>query len=114
MYKGPLLTYTVEHLPGNSVVEARVRIVKLSGQGVSKGDNLFSPFVELKHRTLQVTNQPTTVDEEDIGEPLESKTAKKTFTLSTNQYAFIAVFLIISLTVLITIVIGNLMDSGWH
>jgi len=71
------MTYTVERLPGNSVVEARVRTVKLSGQGVvGKGNNLFSPFVEVKHRTLQVTNQPTTQDEE-ITEPLEDEEVKK-------------------------------------
>ena len=56
------MTYTVEHLPGNTVMEARVRAVKLSGQGIGKRDNLFSLFVEVKHRTLQETNQPTTQD----------------------------------------------------
>ncbi|XP_065887672.1 fibronectin type-III domain-containing protein 3A-like isoform X2 [Dysidea avara] len=107
-YKGPLMTYTVEHLPGNSVVEARVRAVKLSGQGVGKRDNLFSSFVEVKHRTLQETSQPTTQDEE-ITECLEDEVVKKKFfTLTTNQYSFIAVLLIISITVFLTITIGNL------
>jgi len=100
----------VECLPGNSVVEARVRTVKLSGQGVvGKGNNLFSPFVEVKHRTLQVTNQPTTQDEE-ITEPLEDEEVKKNrFTLTNNQYSFILVLLILSVTVFLTIIIGNLL-----
>jgi len=104
------MTYTVERLPGNSVVEARVRTVKLLGQGVvGKGNNLFSPFVEVKHRTLQVTNQPTTQDEE-ITEPLEDEEVKKNrFTLTNNQYSFILVLLILSVTVFLTIIIGNLL-----
>jgi len=97
----------VERLPDNSVVEARVRTVKLSGHG-GKGDNLFSPFVEVKHRTLQATSQPTSQDGGEITEPLEDEVVKKShFTLTNNQYSLILVLLVLSVTVFLTVIIGN-------
>ena len=102
VYKGPLLSYTASLLPAGSGVEARVRAVRQAT--VAKGD-LFSPFTDVKHRTLPPTM--LTADNEDDEAPDESTTeTKPRITLTDKQKAFILFVMSVVLTLLAALGIG--------
>ena len=104
VYKGPLLSYTASSLPAGSGVEARVRAVRQAT--VAKGD-LFSPFTDVKHRTLLATT--VTVDNEDDEAHDESTTetaTKPRIALTDKQKAFILFVISVVLTLLAALGIG--------
>lgn len=99
------MRYMVSSLPANCAVEARVRTVR---QAVTKGDQLFSPFTDVKHRTLQSIIQAD-VSEGDTEHDniLDTGRAMKTrFALTEKQIAFILFVLSVMMTVLVALAIG--------
>jgi len=104
VYKGSLLSYTVSSLPANSCVEARVRTVR---QANTKGDHLFSPFIDVKHRTLQSIAQATISEGEEHNEPIRDTTSKPSrLALTEKQVAFILFTLTVLVTLLAALGIG--------
>ena len=78
-------------------------------QTTNKGDHLFSPFTDVKHRTLQSITQPTVGEgeKEHNSEPATVTTTKPSrFTLTEKQIAFILFTLTVLLTLLAALGIG--------
>ena len=104
VYKGPLLSYTASSLPASSNVEARVRAIR---QATTRGDQLFSPFTDVKHRTLQSSVQPDiSEDDGEHDKPTTATVTKARITLTEKQIAFILFTLSVLLTLLVALGIG--------
>ena len=106
VYKGPSLSYTASSLPANSGTEARVRAVR---QATTKGDHscLFSPFTDIKHRTLQSsTDTALHEDDDEHEESTIVEATKSRFTLTEKQVAFILFMMSVLLTLLVSLCIG--------
>ena len=59
-------------------------------QANTKGDHLFSPFIDVKHRTLQSIAQATISEGEEHNEPIRDTTSKPSrLALTEKQVAFI-------------------------
>lgn len=76
-------------------------------QATTKGDQLFSPFTDVKHRTLQSTIRTAVSEEdEDHDETTTVGMAKSRFALTEKQIAFFLFMVSVLLTLLVALGIG--------
>ena len=77
-------------------------------KATTKGDQLFSPFTDVKHRTLQSNVQAADVSEHDRehDKPTTVAATKARITLTEKQIAFVLFTLSVVLTLLVALGIG--------
>lgn len=76
-------------------------------QATTRGDQLFSPFTDVKHRTLQSSLQAdVSEDDREHDKPTKVTATKARITLTEKQIAFILFTLSVVLTLLVALGIG--------